>query len=73
MNARDLKLGSELLALDPEAAWKQWQRSFEKQEALVDPVGLNEMIRLLASDNLIPERKPWETFIDAGFLPAIAK
>ncbi len=42
-------------------------------EALVDPVGLNEMIRLLASDNLIPERKPWETFVDAGFLPAVAK
>ena len=42
-------------------------------EALVDPVGLNEMIRLLVSDNLIPERKPWETFVDAGFLPAVAK
>ena len=47
-------------------------RSF-RGEALVDPVGLNEMIRLLASDNLIPERKPWETFVDAGFLPAVAK
>ena len=42
-------------------------------EALFDPVGLNEMIRLLHSDNLIPERKPWETFVDAGFLPAVAK
>ena len=39
-------------------------------ESMVDPVGLNEMIRLLAMDNLIPERKPWETFVDAGFLPA---
>jgi len=47
-------------------------RSF-RGEALVDPVGLNEMIRLLASDNLIPERKPWETFVDAGFLPVAAK
>lgn len=42
-------------------------------EALVDPVGLNEMIRLLASDNLIPERKSWETFVDPSFLPATAR
>jgi NitT/TauT family transport system substrate-binding protein len=42
-------------------------------EALIDPVGLSEMIRLLASDNLIPERKPWETFVDTGFLPVAAK
>ena len=42
-------------------------------EALIDPVGLNEMIRLLALDNLIPERKPWETFVDSGFLPVAAK
>ena len=42
-------------------------------EGLVDPVGLNEMIRLLASDNLIPERKAWETFVDSGFLPATAR
>ncbi len=42
-------------------------------EALVDPVGLNEMIRLLLLDNLIPEKKSWETFVDAGFLPAVAK
>jgi ABC-type nitrate/sulfonate/bicarbonate transport system substrate-binding protein len=42
-------------------------------EGLVDPVGLNEMIRLLASDNLIPEKKPWESFVDAGFLPVQAK
>ena len=47
-------------------------RSF-RGEGLVDPVGLNEMIRLLAMDNLIPERKPWETFVDAGFLPVAAK
>lgn len=47
-------------------------RSF-RGESLVDPVGLNEMIRLLAMDNLIPERKPWETFVDSGFLPATAK
>jgi ABC-type nitrate/sulfonate/bicarbonate transport system substrate-binding protein len=42
-------------------------------EALIDPVGLSEMIRLLAADNLIPERKPWETFVDAVFLPVAAK
>jgi ABC-type nitrate/sulfonate/bicarbonate transport system substrate-binding protein len=42
-------------------------------ESAVDPAGLTEMIRLLASDNLIAERKPWETFVDAGFLPAAAK
>jgi len=42
-------------------------------EGLVDPVGLNEMIRLLALDNLIPERKPWETFVDSGFLPATSR
>jgi NitT/TauT family transport system substrate-binding protein len=42
-------------------------------ESAVDPAGLTEMIRLLASDNLIAERKPWETFVDAGFLPATAK
>lgn len=42
-------------------------------EGAVDPVGLSEMIRLLHSDNLIPERKSWETFVDAGFLPATAK
>ena len=42
-------------------------------ESLVDPVGLTEMIRLLAMDNLIAERKPWEAFVDPGFLPATAK
>jgi len=47
-------------------------RSF-RGEGLVDPVGLNEMIRLLAMDNLIPDKKPWESFVDAGFLPVMAK
>ena len=42
-------------------------------ESLVDPVGLNEMIRLLLLDNLIPEKKPWEAFVDTGFLPVAAK
>jgi hypothetical protein len=39
----------------------------------IDPPGLTEMIRLLASDKLIAEQKPWETFVDPAFLPATAK
>jgi ABC-type nitrate/sulfonate/bicarbonate transport system substrate-binding protein len=35
----------------------------------VDGAGLAEMIRLLVADNMIPERKPWESFVDQGFLP----
>jgi NitT/TauT family transport system substrate-binding protein len=38
-------------------------------EGAVDGPGLAEMIRLLAGDNLIPERKPWESFVDSAFLP----
>ena len=40
-------------------------------EGVVDGPGLAEMIRLLAGDNLIPERKPWETFVDSAFLPTV--
>jgi ABC-type nitrate/sulfonate/bicarbonate transport system substrate-binding protein len=40
-----------------------------RNEAAVDGPGLAEMIRLLASDNMIPERKPWETFVDSAFMP----
>jgi hypothetical protein len=40
-----------------------------RNEAAVDGPGLGEMIRLLAADNMIPERKPWETFVDPAFLP----
>jgi hypothetical protein len=39
-------------------------------EGIVDGPGLAEMIRLLAADNMIPERKPWETFVDPAFMPA---
>ncbi len=39
----------------------------------IDPPGLTEMIRLLASDKLISEPKPWEGFVDPAFLPAAAK
>ena len=39
-------------------------------EGAVDGPGLAEMIRLLAADNMIPERKPWETFVDPAFMPA---
>jgi NitT/TauT family transport system substrate-binding protein len=36
----------------------------------IDAAGLAEMIRLLASDNMIPKREPWETFVDPAFIPA---
>jgi ABC-type nitrate/sulfonate/bicarbonate transport system substrate-binding protein len=39
-------------------------------EGIVDGPGLAEMIRLLAADNMIPERKPWESFVDPAFMPA---
>lgn len=39
-------------------------------EGVIDGPGMAEMIRLLAADNMIPERKPWETFVDPAFLPA---
>jgi len=34
----------------------------------IDPLGLTEMIRLLVSDKLIAEPRPWETFVDPAFL-----
>ena len=40
-------------------------------EGVIDGPGLAEMIRLLAADNMIPERKPWETFVDPAFLPTV--
>jgi len=39
-------------------------------EGAIDGPGLAEMIRLLAGDNLIPKREPWESFVDSAFLPA---
>ena len=33
----------------------------------IDAAGLTEMIRLLANDQLIPKREPWETFVDPSF------
>ena len=39
-------------------------------EGAVDGPGLAEMVRLLFNDQLIPKREPWETFVDAGFLPS---
>lgn len=33
----------------------------------IDAAGLAEMIRLLASDQMIPKREPWETFVDPSF------
>jgi hypothetical protein len=36
-------------------------------EGAIDAPGLAEMIRLLASDQLIPKREPWESFVDPAF------
>jgi ABC-type nitrate/sulfonate/bicarbonate transport system substrate-binding protein len=33
----------------------------------IDGPGLAEMIRLLAADQMIPKREPWETFVDQSF------
>lgn len=41
-----------------------------RHEGVIDGPGLAEMIRLLEADKLIPKREPWETFVDAGFMPA---
>jgi ABC-type nitrate/sulfonate/bicarbonate transport system substrate-binding protein len=38
-------------------------------EGIIDGPGLAEMIRLLAADNMISERKPWESFVDPAFMP----
>jgi ABC-type nitrate/sulfonate/bicarbonate transport system substrate-binding protein len=39
-------------------------------EGAVDGPGMSEMVRLLFSDNMIPKREPWESFVDPAFLPA---
>ena len=39
-------------------------------EGAVDGPGMAEMVRLLFDDKMIPEKKPWESFIDPAFLPA---
>ena len=36
-------------------------------EGAIDVAGLTEMIRLLAADQMIPKREPWETFVDPSF------
>jgi len=41
-----------------------------RYEGAIDGAGLAEMIRLLESDKMIPRREPWETFVDAAFMPA---
>jgi ABC-type nitrate/sulfonate/bicarbonate transport system substrate-binding protein len=40
-----------------------------RYEGVMDGPGLAEMIRLLESDKMIPKREPWESFVDAAFLP----
>jgi NitT/TauT family transport system substrate-binding protein len=37
-------------------------------EGAIDGPGLAEMIRMLAGDQLIPKREPWENFVDPSFL-----
>jgi NitT/TauT family transport system substrate-binding protein len=37
-------------------------------EGAIDGPGVAEMIRLLAGDQMIPKREPWESFVDASFL-----
>ena len=41
-------------------------------EGAIDTAGLTEMIRLLAGDQLIPKREPWESFVDSSF-PTMTK
>jgi NitT/TauT family transport system substrate-binding protein len=36
-------------------------------EGAIDAPGLAEMIRLLAGDQMIPKREPWESFVDPSF------
>ena len=36
-------------------------------EGAIDTAGLTEMIRLLANDQMIPKREPWEFFVDPAF------
>ena len=36
-------------------------------EGAIDTAGLSEMIRLLAGDQMIPKREPWESFVDGAF------
>jgi ABC-type nitrate/sulfonate/bicarbonate transport system substrate-binding protein len=36
-------------------------------EGAIDVAGLTEMIRLLAADQMIPKREPWEIFVDPSF------
>jgi len=36
-------------------------------EGAIDVAGLTEMIRLLAADQMIQKREPWETFVDPSF------
>ena len=38
-------------------------------EGAIDGPGVAEMIRLLAGDQMIPKREPWEFFVDPSFLP----
>ncbi len=45
------------------------QKSF-RLEGAIDGPGMAEMVRLLFEDKMIPEKKPWESFVDPAFLSA---
>ena len=69
-----VELMTQRLKVDESMAWQTYKfmipenKSF-RFEGAIDGPGMAEMIRLLAGDNLIPERKPWESFVDSAFLP----
>ena len=52
-----------------------WSRTTNRSasKAPSDGPGMAEMVRLLFEDKMIPEKRPWESFVDPGFLPAVAK
>ena len=70
-----IELMVQRLKVDPAIAAQTYQFMIPENKAfrgegMVDGAGLAEMIRLLAADNMIPERKPWESFVDPAFMPA---
>ncbi len=70
-----IELMVQRLKVDPAIAAQTYQFMIPENKAFrgegrVDGAGLAEMIRLLAADNMIPEPKPWESFVDPAFMPA---
>jgi NitT/TauT family transport system substrate-binding protein len=65
--AKNLKI-DETLATQTYKFMVPDNKSF-RLEGAVDGPGMAEMVRLLFEDKMIPEKKPWETFVDSAFLP----